>query len=142
MLRRELLECAVERWEHVAGCEHVPLEPLAGFEHPRRDCGAGMRRRCTGLDLDRHAELVIRVPPGVLALGRVREAVEQLLDPLEAALPVLRALELEPDAVAAVALRADEPLLEPGRIVGRVRSWRQRHDTDLEATVGRKLHPP
>ena len=77
----------------------------------------------------------------LLALRRVLGAGEDLACPDECLLPVVRPLELDPDAVVDVALGGAESARERVGRIGGVLSLRQRDDAHVEALPDRKLHP-
>ena len=125
--------------------ERVALEARALLQQPRRDLtrgASGPARREAGLRLLRQVQPVGGEPHRVLPLGRVLlEAREHLAHAEKRLLLVRRAVDLEPDAVAEVALGAGEPLLEALGRVGRIAPRRQRDDAHVEPLRRRELHP-
>ena len=73
---------------------------------------------------------------------RVVEAAEDLAHANERLLPVGGAVEIEPDAVHEIGSAEAEVALAIGREIGRVLTWRQRHDLDHESLLGRQLLMP
>ena len=144
VLRPELGEHRDERRMRRDSRERVLLEPLARLEQSGRDAPCRWRsasRSESRLRLLRQIELVRRVADGVLPFGRFFEAREHLSHPDERFLPIVGSLDLEPDAIAQVALRTRKPLFESLRKIGRIEAGRQRDDSDVEALRKRELHP-
>ena len=74
--------------------ERLALEPLPRVDQPRRGgrAGRGAARRP---QLNREPELVVREPPRLVALGRLGNAVQDVLHAQIRVLPVARAIELQ-----------------------------------------------
>ena len=125
--------------------ERVPLEAVAGIEQARVLDHGGTRRPARGRQP--HERLLGQVEPvgeqaqRLLTLRRVLRLRQNLARPHETLLPIRRAIELEPHAVKEIALRPDQPLLEPVRRVGGVLAARQRDDLHVEPLCGCELHP-
>ena len=106
----------------------------------RRGGGRGPRGRETGERLARKIETIGEEPQGVLALGRVLGARENLPRTHERLLAVVRPLELDPDAVVDVALGGTEPTCERVGRIGGILALRQRDDAHVESLPDGELH--
>ena len=86
-----------------AAGEGLALEPLPRVDQPRRGrrTGGGAARAS---QLNGEAEPVVSQPPRVVALGRLRDPVQDVLDAQVRVLLVARAVELEPHAVDRIRL--------------------------------------
>ena len=112
MLGRDLGESRLEPRIRDHTGERAPLEPVAGLNDALRRRGSCARGSATA-DLDRHAEEVVRPPPGGLAIERFRDAVQELLHRATAGLAIVFPLSLELGPVEDVRLGCAELASNP-----------------------------
>ena len=118
-----------------AARQNSALEAFVGVDHFRRHGCTHAGRAAGRTQLHGQPEAVVCEPPGVVALGRLGDAIQELLNRQIGELPIRCSVKDQPHTMDGIRLCSAEVLLKAGRIVRRVFAGRESHDANIEALL-------